>query len=729
MKELKYRCIEQYHETYYSINTKNSVLRLSAFTEMMKDNFSGKNIKQKIINDSPLWAKMLNSKGFGKVKKTKVEKYRQDIRTAWKEISDSIDSNEDKSIYHTYAKFVWGLSENQYEPNALSIVESLIILNKFWKNKNMASIFVDYFGFVFNQSLTIDEIAEKSPLTRERIRQLKVKCINDFESNFSFFKEQPFRRIFDIFFEDIDFSRKNILRFQHRSNKTFKVNFSAQFYTKIIALIYNLNIIGNLNDAKSNNFSSSLGNVWNDIYLQTEDQKKKFDLEGLLNYIGKLNHEKRGYYKENIQINLKKYVTASLTGHEIETYRQILENEFDFKITLDNKNATILRNSYVSYYEYIEKALKDLGGLEYIDKIVQRLNEKYPIPDSWTEEIVRSTILRHSEFYTVGKSRLYGLKSINDVREIAGDGTLNDIMRLHIESKKEPIHLFDLLKNVNKVFPRKKSIHSIHSILEQDSRGLFKKFSGGFYGLENRYYNSVDFPKTRGFHGRVLRRLIRKFGPLDQEQLFKMVNAEVKTLPIQLEYLLFQAVETGDLKIVESGYVTKINKALDEVNPQVNDDLSKKIYEILNGDNFDDDLIHEAEYRKDPTIQVKIRQGQPLFRRALMILYNSECIISGCLITPILEAAHIMPHSQCADYSLSNGLLLRSDLHNLFDADLLAINPKTLEVCIHPIVSKDPMYSQYQNITIGNRVENLHINYHLNMKGLEWRWENFKESY
>jgi putative restriction endonuclease len=54
--------------------------------------------------------------------------------------------------------------------------------------------------------------------------------------------------------------------------------------------------------------------------------------------------------------------------------------------------------------------------------------------------------------------------------------------------------------------------------------------------------------------------------------------------------------------------------------------------------------------------------------------------MSGERTLPVLEAAHIRPFSHTQDHSLSNGLLLRSDLHKLFDLVYVGVHPKTLRI-------------------------------------------------
>jgi hypothetical protein len=77
-----------------------------------------------------------------------------------------------------------------------------------------------------------------------------------------------------------------------------------------------------------------------------------------------------------------------------------------------------------------------------------------------------------------------------------------------------------------------------------------------------------------------------------------------------------------------------------------------------------------------------LRRGQPAFRRNLLTAYDRKCCISGWAPENVLEAAHIEEHSVSGLNSVGNGLLLRSDLHALFDDGLLRIDPERLVVVL-----------------------------------------------
>jgi len=89
------------------------------------------------------------------------------------------------------------------------------------------------------------------------------------------------------------------------------------------------------------------------------------------------------------------------------------------------------------------------------------------------------------------------------------------------------------------------------------------------------------------------------------------------------------------------------------------------------------------ETRRRVLREISLRRGQRQFRERLISRYGFACQISGCAFPGLVEAAHIRPYAETNDNGAHNGLLLRSDLHTLFDLDLLAIDPADLTVRIH----------------------------------------------
>jgi hypothetical protein len=73
--------------------------------------------------------------------------------------------------------------------------------------------------------------------------------------------------------------------------------------------------------------------------------------------------------------------------------------------------------------------------------------------------------------------------------------------------------------------------------------------------------------------------------------------------------------------------------------------------------------------------EIAQRRGQPAFRDGLLAAYGRRCAVTGETAEAVLEAAHIDPYGESGCNDLSNGLLLRADVHTLFDLHLLAVDP------------------------------------------------------
>ncbi|MBL6082279.1 HNH endonuclease [Belnapia sp. T18] len=103
-----------------------------------------------------------------------------------------------------------------------------------------------------------------------------------------------------------------------------------------------------------------------------------------------------------------------------------------------------------------------------------------------------------------------------------------------------------------------------------------------------------------------------------------------------------------------------------------------------------DDSAFDPKNAKDAREKVlraiKTRRGQKGFRDALLKAYSGRCAITGCSVLDVLEASHITPYLGPETNHVTNGILLRADLHTLYDCGLFAIDPGTLKVIIAPLL-------------------------------------------
>lgn len=82
--------------------------------------------------------------------------------------------------------------------------------------------------------------------------------------------------------------------------------------------------------------------------------------------------------------------------------------------------------------------------------------------------------------------------------------------------------------------------------------------------------------------------------------------------------------------------------------------------------------------------RAKIRRGQGKFRDALLARYGNSCAFTGPQPPGALQAAHLYLYSKDPKHDVRGGLLLRADLHSLFDDWLIAVDPDTWSIQVAP---------------------------------------------
>lgn len=84
-------------------------------------------------------------------------------------------------------------------------------------------------------------------------------------------------------------------------------------------------------------------------------------------------------------------------------------------------------------------------------------------------------------------------------------------------------------------------------------------------------------------------------------------------------------------------------------------------------------MLEDNVPRYGSNILTKVRLGQGAFRVLVTDAYSRRCSITGERTLPVLEAAHIKPYALSGPHFIANSLLLRSDLHKLFDSGYITI--------------------------------------------------------
>lgn len=91
---------------------------------------------------------------------------------------------------------------------------------------------------------------------------------------------------------------------------------------------------------------------------------------------------------------------------------------------------------------------------------------------------------------------------------------------------------------------------------------------------------------------------------------------------------------------------------------------------------------------------VRVRVGQGPFRGGLIDTYGHVCAFTGPTPPEALEAAHLYSYAKVGEHHEDGGLLMRRDIHRLFDEGLIAVHPDTLRIDVHPNIAGYEEYAR-----------------------------------
>jgi hypothetical protein len=117
-----------------------------------------------------------------------------------------------------------------------------------------------------------------------------------------------------------------------------------------------------------------------------------------------------------------------------------------------------------------------------------------------------------------------------------------------------------------------------------------------------------------------------------------------------------------------------------KVAPQTLLETFEQGFDEIAPEDFDPKSI--ADGRQRIMAAVVRRLGQRAFRRKLLSAYETKCAVTRCTTLWVLEAAHITPYRGIKTNAVTNGLLLRADVHTLFDLALISIEPRNMTICV-----------------------------------------------
>ncbi|MET9483515.1 HNH endonuclease [Streptomyces sp. NPDC006638] len=108
-------------------------------------------------------------------------------------------------------------------------------------------------------------------------------------------------------------------------------------------------------------------------------------------------------------------------------------------------------------------------------------------------------------------------------------------------------------------------------------------------------------------------------------------------------------------------------------------------------------------------VTARARKGQVAFRKAQLSLFGEMCAFTGPAPAQALEAAHLYSYAANSTHHKYGGLLLRRDLHRLFDLGLIAVNPTTKVLDVSADLAAFPEYTKLHGQSVTVQLTTSHI--------------------
>ncbi|MFS0667197.1 HNH endonuclease [Peribacillus frigoritolerans] len=229
----------------------------------------------------------------------------------------------------------------------------------------------------------------------------------------------------------------------------------------------------------------------------------------------------------------------------------------------------------------------------------------------------------------------------------------------------------------------------------------------------------------------ILRRVTKLF-----KKVFEYPNVTAKTL--SQSGMIKAAVDISierEIKINEFTYENDWSKVAERFNvtptkngqyPGITMYVYSEIVEELYGEQVDYiikdfELINEEDKSDNQVVEKTKRESAPAFREKMKSVYG-KCVITRESVYEVLEACHIQPYKNEDSNHIQNGILLRVDIHKLFDKGLIAIDDCYL-VRVSPLLK-----SEYYQSLDGLKIQlPTNKNLYPSKKSLQYKMSFFKK--
>jgi len=483
--------------SFILVNTNSLTVRnQNAIQFFLKDDLKIKNFANNILLFKNFQINKIKNVGRGSI--PELENYIQGIISFLIKVSENENEKQLISLKNNFLiQSTYSVSKIPKEilesESIFRLINFLIDQNALF-DKNQTKILQKTFNiYQDSKELTLDEIADEMGLTRERVRQIRVKFSVELLDKLLFmqnFNDDLFQKYnIDVEQNFIDVNEE-LVEIINNYNET---NFSNKFITYLLYayLLNKFSLVGNQDDVFfPKHFSTRNRHNWINFYLVKKQLVTSFDFISFTDDISRRIDEK---IEETYNFNFKSYISKFLINNNIEILdlafpiaEKIVNDEFELYLDLE-ENIIFKRNTNKQAYEYTYEALDQLGKPSKVKEIFKKVIELHPNYDTEIGKI-RVSMKRKNGFVPIGRKSVFGLKKWEDELDNFKGGTIRDIVAEYLSQSTTPTHITVITNHVLKYRPKSNQT-SILQNLKLDESGLYIFFKGSQIGLSTNNYN------------------------------------------------------------------------------------------------------------------------------------------------------------------------------------------------------------------------------------------------
>lgn len=336
---------------------------------------------------------------------------------------------------------------------------------------------------------TLEELGAIYGLTRERIRQIRERTLNELVIKLKYIRSIYMKELFYISHSNdilIELSESFVESINSKYNVNFSYNFIIYLYSLAIDDHALLPMVDEnfLFNAKSKQIGS-----WENFYLIESEVSNTINLQ---NMIEDVKEKATSKIQEDYGLNLEVYLYDFLVDESyvledkvLDVCEELISKEVGIYLNIYNE-LEFKRNVKKSLADIAYELLKEAGQPTKVNDLFDTLLQKYPDFDR-TEGSFRNSFHADSRFVAIGRQSLWGLKEWEYQRDNFLGGTMIEIVESLLWESDEPMQISDITKGVRKY--RDTDEDRLMRNLKVNANNKFIFLRNQYIGLANKAYD------------------------------------------------------------------------------------------------------------------------------------------------------------------------------------------------------------------------------------------------